>query len=79
MAKVTKLTILNPSDKTRHYSVSIGEGVIADADDVIVTDIKNYPKGSQYTNVADAATNIFYVRVAEEKAVTDWKLINTAV
>jgi hypothetical protein len=76
MAKVQKLVILNPADKTRHYSVAMGEGAIEDVDDVIVEDIKQFPKGSQFTNVAATATKVFYVRIAENKAVADWKVIN---
>lgn len=75
MAKITNLVVLNPSDKTRHYSVCMGEGVIADADDPIVTNVKDIPQGSQYTNVAAAATNVFYVRIAQAGVVADWKLI----
>ena len=51
MAKITELTILNPSDKTRMYSVATGKGAPADADDVLVTDIRTYPAGSQYTDL----------------------------
>lgn len=69
MAKVEKLSILNPSDKTRMYTVAIGEGAPADADDVIVTDVKKFPIGSQYTDTKDKK---FYVRTAEAKAVDDW-------
>lgn len=75
MAKIEKLTILNPADKARHYSVCIGEGAIAEVGDEIVSNIKDFPQGSQYTNVAESATDIFYVRIAENKAVADWKLI----
>lgn len=69
MAKVEKLSILNPSDKTRMYTVAIGEGAPTDADDVIVADIKKFPIGSQYTDTKDKK---FYVRTAKAKAVADW-------
>lgn len=72
MAKVEKLSILNPSDKTRMYSVAIGEGAPADTDDVIVSDIKKFPVGSQYT---DTKNKKFYVRVAKAKAAADWQNI----
>ena len=69
---VTNLIILNPADKTRHFSVTLGEGAPA-ASDAIVTDIKTYPIGSQYT---DKTNKNFYVRVAGAKAVADWQKVN---
>ena len=75
MAKVTKLSILNPSDKTRMYTVAIGEGAPADADDVIVADVKKFPIGSQYT---DTKNKKFYVRTAKAKAAADWTNITGA-
>ena len=69
---VTNLVVLNPADKTRHFSVALGEGAPA-ASDAIVTDVKTYPIGSQYT---DKTNKNFYVRVAEAKAAEDWKKIN---
>lgn len=68
---VTKLVVLNPADKTRHYTVAIGEGSPAE-EDVLVTDTKNFPAGSQYT---DKSGKKFYVRIAEEAAVADWQAI----
>lgn len=75
MAKVEKLSILNPSDKTRMYTVAIGEGAPTDADDVIVTDVRKFPIGSQYT---DTKGKKFYVRTAKAKAVEDWTNITGA-
>lgn len=72
MAKVTDLVILNPADKTRMYSVATGKGVPTDVDDVINTDIRKFPAGSQYT---DLTGKKFYVRTAETKAAADWTVI----
>ena len=69
MAKVTKLSILNPADKTRMYTVAIGEGAPTDTDDVLVADVKKFPVGSQYT---DTKAKKFYVRMAKAKAAADW-------
>lgn len=69
MAKVTKLSILNPADKTRMYTVAIGEGAPTDTDDVLVADVKKFPVGSQYT---DTKGKKFYVRTAKAKAAADW-------
>lgn len=69
MAKVEKLSILNPSDKTRMYTVAIGEGAPADATDAIIADVKKFPIGSQYT---DTKGKKFYVRTAKAKAAADW-------
>ena len=73
MAKITELTILNPADKTRMFSVATGKGTISDAGDPIVTNIKDFPIGSQYT---DLTGKNFYVRVAGAKSVDDWKKVN---
>ena len=73
MANIAKLTILNPADKTRMFSVATGEGTIAEATDPIVTNVKDFPIGSQYTDVTGKN---FYVRVAAAKAVADWKKVN---
>lgn len=73
MAKVTKLSILNPADKARMFSVAIGEGTISDAADTIVTNVKDFPIGSQYT---DLKGKNFYVRVAGNKTVEDWHKVN---
>lgn len=72
MAKVTELTILNPADKTRMYSVATGKGVPTDADDKIITDVKSFPVGSQYT---DLTGKKFYVRMAATKAASDWTAV----
>ena len=72
MAKVKNLVILNPADKTRMYSVAIGEGAPADTDDPIVTDKKTYPVGSQYT---DLTAKKFYVRTASAGVVADWTAV----
>lgn len=73
MAKVTDLVILNPADKTRMYSVAIGKGTPADADDPINTDVKKFPIGSQFT---DLTGKKFYVRVANTGAAADWVAVN---
>lgn len=73
MAKIANLVILNSADKTRHYSVAMGEGAVADADDVIVTDLKSYPLGSQYTDLTNKTMS---VRTAANKAVADWTVLN---
>lgn len=70
MANVANVKILNGSDKTRHYTVCMGEGAIAEATDPIVTDVNKFPIGSQYT---DLTGKLFYVRVAGAKAVADWQ------
>lgn len=76
MAKVTDLTILNPADKTRMYSVATGKGKPADADDPINTDVASFPVGSQYT---DLQNKKFYVRTDEKKAAADWTEIGAGV
>lgn len=70
---LTNVKILNGSDKTRHYSVVIGNGAIAAVSDLLVSEVKVYPIGSTYTDL-DAAGN-FYIRVAAAKAVADWRVI----
>ncbi len=75
MAKITNLTILNPADKTRMFSVATGKGAVADADDPIVTNVKDFPIGSQYTDVTNKK---FYVRTASAKAAADWTLVGPA-
>ena len=74
MAKVTDLVILNPADKTRMFSVAIGKGAPADADDVINVNVnvKDFPIGSQYT---DLAAKKFYVRTGNTGAAADWTSI----
>lgn len=69
MAKVTNLVILNPADKTRMYSVAIGQGTPADADDPINTDVKKFPIGSQFT---DLTGKKFYVRTDNKGVAADW-------
>lgn len=73
MAKITELTILNPADKTRMFSVATGKGTVSDANDPIVTNVKDFPIGSQYT---DLTGKNFYVRIAGAKAVADWHKVN---
>ena len=73
MAKITELTILNPADKTRMFSVATGKGTVSDVTDPIVTNVKDFPIGSQYT---DLTGKKFYVRVAGAKAVADWHKVN---
>ena len=75
MAKISNLIVLNPADKTRHYSVVIGGGAPADADEPLVIDTKTYPIGSQFT---DTTGKKFYVRVAVAKVVADWQLVGPA-
>lgn len=70
MAKVTNLVVLNSADKTRMYSVAIGNGKPTDADDPINTDVKTFPIGSQYT---DTAAKNFYIRCEKNKVAADWK------
>ena len=71
MAAIKNLVILNPADKTRFYSVASGEGAPADAIDEL--NVKDFPIGSQYTDVRGKK---FYVRMAEDKAVADWVAVN---
>ena len=72
MAKITDLVILNPADKTRHYSVAMGKGIPSDATDPIVADVRTYPTGSQYT---DLNGKKLYVRMAATGAASDWTAI----
>lgn len=72
MAKVTNLTILNPADKTRMYSVATGNGVPTDADDTINTDVKSFPIGSQYT---DLTGKKFYIRTDKKGVAADWTAV----
>lgn len=74
MAKVKNLSVLNPADKTRMYSVAVGEGSVSDSDDVLVTDVKTFPVGSQFT---DLEGKKFYVRTGNSKAVADWTCVST--
>lgn len=69
MAKVEKLAVLNPADKTRMYSVASGEGAPTDVNDPIIKDVRTFPAASQYT---DLKNKKFYVRTGVEKAATDW-------
>lgn len=72
MAKVTNLVVLNPADKTRHYSVAMGNGAPTDVADPIVADVRTFPTGSQYT---DLTGKKFYVRTAATGAASDWTAI----
>lgn len=65
---VTNLAILNPADKTRHYSVATGKGAITNTD-TPATDLTTFPVGSQYT---DLTGKKFYIRTGAEGAATDW-------
>lgn len=73
MAKIQNLVILNPSDKTRMYSVVIGKGAPADADEPLVVNVKDYPVGSQFT---DLTGKKLYVRVDNKGVVADWVSIS---
>lgn len=73
MANITNLSILNPADKTRMYAVATGNGTVAEATDPIVTNTKDFPVGSQYT---DLTGGNFYVRIAAAKETADWKKMN---
>lgn len=72
MAKVTNLVILNPADKARMYSVATGKGVPTDADDIINTNVKDFPIGSQYT---DLDGKKFYVRTDNKGVAADWTAV----
>lgn len=72
MAKVTNLAILNPADKTRMYSVAVGNGAPTDVDDPIVSQVNTFPVGSQYT---DLTSKSFYVRVAKNLVAADWNKV----
>lgn len=73
MAAIKNLVILNPADRTRFYSVASGEGAPADVTDELIVNVKDFPVGSQYTDVSGKK---FYVRMAENKAVADWVAVN---
>lgn len=75
MAKVTNLVILNPADQTRMYSVAVGKGAPADADDPINTNVKDFPIGSQYT---DLTGKKFYIRTANQGVAADWTEVAAA-
>ena len=77
MAKITKLSILNSGDKSYKHAVATGLGAIADNDDPIVVNVRDFPIGSQYT---DLTNKKFYVRtaVSSTPATTDWTLIGPA-
>lgn len=66
-----KVRILNSDDKTRHYVVTIGEGLLHEADNV-VTDVKTFPIG---TNLTDVYHGHFYVRTGDAGVVEDYTLI----
>ena len=70
---ISNLCILNSSDKTRHYSVATGNGAIAEGAGEIITNIADYPVGSQYT---DLTNKKFYVRITATGVHTDWVAIN---
>lgn len=75
MAKIEKLTILNPADKTHLYAVAIGKGAPAAVDTRLVTDTHVFKVGSQYT---DLTGKKLYIRVDTKKALTDWAEIGGA-
>ena len=50
-----------------------GEGAPADVTDELIVNVKDFPIGSQYTDVSGKK---FYVRMAEDKAVADWVAVN---
>lgn len=61
--------ILNPSDKTRFYTVSSGYG-IPGATSVLVTDTKNFPLSSQYMNILSGD---LMIRRNTRKLASDWE------
>lgn len=69
---MTNLRILNGADKTRHYSVVIGNGAVSAVSDALVADVQRYPIGSTYTDLD--AEGKKYTRVAANKAVEDWRI-----
>lgn len=69
MAKVTNLVVLNPADKTRMYSVVIGKGAPSDKDDPINSNTKDFPIGSQYTDLTEKK---MYVRTDNKGVAADW-------
>lgn len=66
----TNVVIVNPADKTRHYSYAIGEGAIVLADE-LVFNINKFPIGSQYL---DTTTGDFYLRTKKSTpaVIADW-------
>ena len=68
----TNVKILNPADKTRFYTVATGTGVPSTTTEELVANVKKFPIGSQYTDVAGN----FFVRIAAAAAVLDWKKVN---
>lgn len=71
MAKINDLCILNPTDSSRMYAVAVGKGAPAD-DNTLATDVRNFPVGSQYT---DLEGKKFYVRTDKQKKGADWTKI----
>lgn len=69
---MTNLRILNGADKTRHYSVVIGNGAVSAVSDALVADVQKYPIGSTYTDLDAGGKK--YTRVAADKAVADWRI-----
>lgn len=65
------LSILNPADKTRMYTVAVGEGAPASGD-ALVKEVHKFPLGSQYTDVENKK---FYVRFAVKGLVADWGVV----
>lgn len=67
----SNLIILNPADKTRHYTYASGEGAPVLADEMVFN-INKFPVGSQYI---DTTTGDFYVRTvkSDPAVVADWK------
>lgn len=72
MAKVTNLVILNPADKARMYSVATGKGTPTDVDDPIITNVRDFPIGSQYT---DLSAKKLYVRTDNKRVAADWTAV----
>lgn len=71
MAKINELVILNPTDSSRMYAVATGKGAPAD-DNALAKDVRNFPVGSQYT---DLEAKKFYIRTDKQKKGTDWTKI----
>lgn len=65
----TNVLILNGSDKTRHYTVAIGEGAPSTTTEELVANISKYPKGSFYI---DTTAGILYTRTGVAKTVEEW-------
>ena len=72
MAKVTNLAILNPADKTRMYSVAVGNGAPTDANAPLISQVNTFPVGSQYTDLTGKG---FYVRVDKNLVAADWNKV----